>query len=142
MGMVNSAVIVAAFVLGVFLGPKEPGMQGSVKGVAIAYSAAMLLNFIPYWAWSLKGTPVSLAQVLRTMMVPALSCLPASLVAWGILRLAGSELDALANAEIHAWLPVIAAGLAFGLIYAVMLLLVFKKLEFFRNIAGEFRNKR
>lgn len=142
MGMVNSAIIVAAFILGVFLGPKEPGVDGSVKGVAIAYSAAMLLNFIPYWAWSLKGTPVSLAQVLRTMMVPAFSCLPASLVAWGILKFGKSDLDALAGAEIHAWLPVIGAGFAFGLIYAVMLLLVFKKLEFFRNIAGEFRNKR
>lgn len=133
MGLVNSAIIVAAFIMGVFLGPKEPGMDGSVKGVAIAYSAAMLLNFIPYWAWSLKGTPVRLAQVLRTMMVPAVSCAPASLAAWGILQLAHGRID--------SWGHVIAAGLAFGLIYAVMLLFVFKKLEFFRNIAGEFRNR-
>jgi O-antigen/teichoic acid export membrane protein len=134
MGLVNSAIIVAAFVIGVFAGPKEAGMDGSLKGVAIAYSAAMLLNFIPYWAWSLKGTPVRLGQVLRTMMVPAVSCVPASLAAWGILRLAHGRID--------SWGHVIGAGIAFGLIYAAMLLLVFKKLEFFRNIAGEFRNKR
>lgn len=142
MGVVNSAIIVAAFVAGVFLGPKEAGMEGSLKGVAIGYSAAMVLNFVPYWAWSLKGTPVKLAQVLRTMMIPTVSCVPASLAAWGILRFGSGDIDALAAGKVDAWLPVAGAALAFGLIYAVMLLLVFKKLEFFRNIAGEFRNKR
>jgi len=73
--------------------------------------------------------------------VPTLSCLPAALAAWGILSFAGNDLDALAAAKVDAWLPVIGAGLAFGLIYAVMLLFVFKKLAFFRNIAGEFRNR-
>ncbi|MCW1914797.1 lipopolysaccharide biosynthesis protein [Luteolibacter sp. GHJ8] len=142
MGVVNSAVIVLAFVLGVFLGPKEAGMEGSVKGVAWAYSLAMLLNFIPYWAWSLKGTPVKLGQVMRTMMVPSVSCVPASLAAWAILHFSNSDVDTLAGGTLYAWLPVVGAGLAFGLIYAVMLLLVFKKLAFFRNIAGEFRSKR
>jgi O-antigen/teichoic acid export membrane protein len=141
MGLVNSAIIVVAFILGAFLGPKEPGHEGSFRGVAIGYSLAMILNFIPYWAWSLKGTPVKLSQVLRTMMVPTLSCLPAALAAWGILSFAGNDLDALGAAKVDAWLPVIGAGLAFGLIYAVMLLFVFKKLAFFRNIAGEFRNR-
>jgi hypothetical protein len=76
------------------------------------------------------------------MMVPTLSCAPASLAAWGILRSGSSDIDALAAGKVAAWLPVAGAALAFGAIYAVMLLLVFKKLEFFRNIAGEFRNKR
>jgi O-antigen/teichoic acid export membrane protein len=133
MGLVNSAIIVAAFLAGVFFGPKEPGQDGSMRGVAIAYSLAMVLNFIPYWAWSLKGTPVRLGQVLRTMLVPTASCIPAGLAAWWILSLAHGRID--------AWGPVIAAGLAFGVIYAGILLFGFKKLEFFRNIAGEFRKR-
>ncbi|WP_367871211.1 lipopolysaccharide biosynthesis protein [Luteolibacter sp. Populi] len=133
MGLVNSAIIVAAFIAGVFLGPKEPGQDGSLRGVAIAYSLAMVLNFIPYWAWSLKGTPVKLGQVLRTMMVPTVSCIPAALAAWWIMRLA--------NGRIDAWGLMIAAMAAFGIIYAAILLFGFKKLDFFRNIAGEFRKR-
>ncbi|MCW1922900.1 lipopolysaccharide biosynthesis protein [Luteolibacter arcticus] len=134
MGVVNSLIIVAAFILGAFFWPdREPGQDGSLKGVAIAYSAAMILNFIPYWAWSLKGTPVKLGQVLRTMLIPTVSCIPAGAAAWWILSLAHGRID--------AWGLVIAAGLAFSIIYAVILLFGFKKLSFFRNIAGEFRKK-
>lgn len=145
MGVVNSLIIVAAFIAGTFLGPKEAGQDGSLKGVAIAYSAAMILNFIPYWAWSLKGTPVSLGQVLRTMMVPTVSCIPAGLAAWAILYLCPTSVEVLTAGKLTdklvAWLPVAGAGLAFGLIYLAILLFGFKKLEFFRNIAGEFRKR-
>lgn len=145
MGIVNSLIIVAAFIAGTFLGPKEDGQQGSLRGVAIAYSLAMVLNFIPYWAWSLKGTPVKLGQVLRTMMVPTLSCIPACLAAWGIMHFFQTNVDTLTTGKLAekmvAWAPVAGAGLAFGLIYVGMLLFGFKKLDFFRNIAGEFRKR-
>jgi O-antigen/teichoic acid export membrane protein len=134
MGIVNSLVIVAAFILGAFFWPdKEPGQVGSLKGVAIAYSAAMILNFIPYWAWSLKGTSVRLGQVLRTMLVPTVSCIPASVAAWWILQQT--------HGHTNSWGLVIAAGLAFGAIYAAILLFGFKKFSFFRNIAGEFKKR-
>lgn len=145
MGVVNSLIIVVAFILGAFLGPKDPGHGGSFRGVAIGYSLAMILNFIPYWAWSLKGTPVKLGQVLRTMLVPTLSCIPACLAAWGIMHFYQTGVDALTTGTLAekaaAWAPVAGAGLAFGIIYAVILLFGFKKLEFFRNIAGEFRKR-
>ena len=133
LGLVNSAIIVAAFVAGLLLGPKEAGQFGSMRGVAVSYSLAMLLNFVPYWAWALKGTPVSLGSVLRTMLTPALACLPAALAAWGVKNLADGRID--------AWPWVIAAMAAFGLVYAIVLLFGFKKLEFFRRIAGEFRSR-
>ncbi len=134
LGLANSAIIVAAFVAGLLLGPKEPGQFGSMRGVAIGYSLAMLLNFVPYWAWALKGTPVSLGAVLRTMLTPALACLPAALAAWAIKGLAHGRID--------AWLPMLAAMAAFGVVYAAVLLFGFGKLEFFRRIAGEFRNRK
>ncbi|WP_193210599.1 lipopolysaccharide biosynthesis protein [Luteolibacter marinus] len=131
LGLANSAVIVAAFVIGLLVGPKEPGQFGSMRGVAIGYSTAMLLNFVPYWAWALKRTPVDLRSVLSTMVTPALACVPASAAAIGLLSMAGGRID--------AWLPVISAMVVFGLVYAGVLLIGFKKLDFFRKIAGELR---
>ncbi len=133
LGLANSAVIVAAFVIGLLVGPKEAGQFGSMRGVAIGYSLAMLLNFVPYWAWALKGTPVKLASVLATMVTPALSCLPAAAVAWWV--------KGLSVGQPNPWLGVIGAMAAFGLIYVVVLLFGFKKLDFFRRIAGEFRSR-
>ncbi len=133
LGLANSAVIVAAFVIGLLVGPKEAGEFGSMRGVAIAYSVAMLLNFVPYWAWALKGTPVALAAVLRTMLVPALACLPAAAAAWWM--------KGLAAAHANAWPWILAAMAVFGLAYAAVLLLGFGKLAFFRSIASEFRSR-
>jgi len=133
LGLVNSAIIVAAFVIGLIYGPKEPGQWGSMRGVAMGYSIAMFLNFIPYWAWALKGTPVSLGSVLKTMLTPALACVPAVLAAWAVKGMAHGRLD--------DWPWMIAAMATFGIVYAVVLLFGFKKLEFFRLIAGEFRSR-
>ncbi len=145
LGVVNSAVIVLAFVIGLIFGPRGAGEVYSTRGVAIAYSVVMLLNFIPYWAVAVKGTPVSLGGVFKAMITPALSCIPAALAAWGIMHFSQTSMAVLTAGKLSdklvAWLPVLGAGLAFGIIYAVILLFGFKKLEFFRNIAGEFRKR-
>jgi putative flippase GtrA len=104
-----------------------------MRGVAIGYSVAMLLNFVPYWAWALKGTPVSLSSVLKTMLTPTLACLPAVAAAWWVKSMAQGRID--------DWPWILAAMITFGVIYAVVLLFGFKKLDFFRRIAGEFRSR-
>jgi PST family polysaccharide transporter len=131
LGIANSAVIVAAFVIGLLLGPKEDGQAGSLRGVAIAYSVSMLLNFIPYWAWAVKGTPVKLGAVLATMLPPTISCLPAAAAAWWV--------KGLAVGQANPWPWTIAAMFTFGAVYAATLLFGFRKLGFFLRIAGEFR---
>ncbi|MEK7954406.1 lipopolysaccharide biosynthesis protein [Luteolibacter soli] len=133
LGFANSVVIVTAFVIGLLLGPKEPGQIGSSQGVATAYSVVMILTFIPYWAWALKDTPVKLRSVLVTMLPPAISCLPAAAVAWWM--------KGLAAAHANPWLWTIAAMASFGIVYAATLLFGFKKLDFFRRIASEFRSR-
>lgn len=133
LGLANSAVIVAAFIIGLVFGPKEAGESASMRGVAIAYSAAMLLNFLPYWAWALKGTPVAIGAVMRTMVVPALACLPAAAAAWWVKGLGG-------GGTIH-WPLTLSAMAAFGVAYAAVLLFGFGKLAFFRSIASEFRSR-
>jgi PST family polysaccharide transporter len=131
LGLANSAVIVLAFAIGLFFGPRDEDGGYTAHGVAIAYSLAMALNFVPFWWAALRGTPLKLGQVLRTMAVPALACIPAAAAAWAFKSLAGGRVD--------AWLPLLAAMAAFGAVYAAVLLFGFKKLEFFRNIAGELR---
>lgn len=133
LGIANSAVIVSAFVIGLWLGPKEPGQTGSLRGVAISYSVAMLLTFIPYWAWALKGTPVKLRSVLSTMVPPAASCLPAAAAAWWV--------KSFAVGHANPWPWTIAAMAIFGLVFFAALLFGFKKLDFFLRIAGEFRSR-
>lgn len=133
LGLANSAIIVSAFVIGLLTGPREAGAFGSMRGVAIGYSAAMLLNFVPYWAWALKGTPVAVGKVLRTMMVPALACVPSAAAAWWFKE-QGAGLAS-------GWPWTIAAMAVFGLVYAAVLLFGFGKLAFFRSIASEFRSR-
>ena len=133
LGFANSVVIVTAFVIGLWLGPKDPGQVGSVRGVAMAYSAVMVLTFIPYWAWALKGTPVKLRSVLATMLPPAVSCLPAVAVSWWMKGLAASHAN--------PWPWTIAAMASFGIVYGAVLLFGFRKLDFFRRIASEFKSR-
>jgi PST family polysaccharide transporter len=133
LGFVNSVIIVTAFVIGLLVGPKEPGQVGSSHGVATAYSVVMILTFIPYWAWALKDTPVKLRSVLVTMLPPALSCLPAAAVAWWLKTLAAGHAN--------PWPWIIAAMASFGIVYGATLLFGFKKLDFFRRIASEFRSR-
>jgi O-antigen/teichoic acid export membrane protein len=124
LGLVNSAIIVVAFAI---------GLKWGAEGVAAGYSIAMALNFIPFWAFAVRGTPVRLAQVLHTMAVPLLASIPAAALAWWVMDLRpGNTWD---------WPWSIGAMAVFMAAYAVVLLFGFKKLSFFRRIAGEFRSR-
>jgi len=133
LGVVNSAIIVIAFVVGLLFGPKSDAGGYSMYGVAISYSVTMTLNFIPFWWWTLRGTPVALSSVLKTMLIPAIACIPAAGLALLVKGMAGS------NAE--NWPVMVASMAVFGITYAVVLLFGFKRLNFFRTIAGELRSK-
>lgn len=134
LGIANSSIIVLAFVMGLLFGPEKGDTGYSMKGVAIAYSIAMAVNFIPFWWLAVRGTPVTLISVLKTMLAPVAACVPAA----GIVLLTKHFIGEQAN----EWLPTIALGLAFGLIYGAVLLFGFKKLDFFKRIAGEFRSRK
>jgi O-antigen/teichoic acid export membrane protein len=71
MGLVIAPLLILAYLLGLPYGP---------KGVAIAYSATMLLWVIPVIAWSVHGTMISLFDVLLAASRP----LGASIVAAGL----------------------------------------------------------
>lgn len=61
MGLVIAPIMIASFVIGLPYGP---------KGVALAYSAVMVLWLFPLIAWALHGTVVSLRDILTTAYKP------------------------------------------------------------------------
>ena len=59
------------------------GLPYGPKGVAFAYSAAMTLWFIPHTWWCIRGTVISLRDILLAMSRPAASSVLAGGVAFG-----------------------------------------------------------
>ena len=68
-------LITAGYVVGVPYGP---------KGVALAFSAVMVLCAIPLSAFCLRGTPVSLQDILLTSAGPLASAIVAGMLAFGV----------------------------------------------------------
>ena len=76
--LVFAPLIIAGYVIGLHYGP---------KGVALGYSAVMMLWVLPHIAWCVHGTPVSFWDILRTSARPVGSAIVAGTFAF-IVRLA------------------------------------------------------
>lgn len=122
LGFRNSAAIVAGFAIGLPYG---------AEGVALAYSITTVLLFLPTWWFVLRGTPTSLPRFLISLIPPLGATLPAAGVAFAIKRLVmphGPE-----------WITELLAASAFGLVYALVLLVGFRRWSFFRGILSQLR---
>lgn len=84
--LVLTPVMVAGYFIGLPYGP---------KGVALAYSAAMVLWAVPHIAWCVHGTVVSLRDILLTASRPLISGLMAAALAWGVQFMWGRYLTPL-----------------------------------------------
>lgn len=118
-GIYNSAVLVAAFLVGVRYG---------ADGVASSYSVAMAVLFAPTWYFVLRGTGVRLGDVVRSLLPPVMACLPA--IAAGRI-VAGLTAEALGRGSSGAGVA------AFAAVYAAVLLVGFRRWSFFRGILAE-----
>lgn len=128
MGVFNSILIVAAFAF---------GLPWGVKGVAIAYSSAMVMLFFPIWIYALQGTGFSFREVIRCLVPAALSCLIA-----GVLSYVADRVGLLQGLnEIGRWLETVGVfSLFFGL-YGLILLVVMRRWDFFKKVLKELRGK-
>jgi PST family polysaccharide transporter len=72
MALVFAPLVVGAIFAGLPFGP---------PGVALAYSAMMMLWVVPLVAWAVHGTPISFRDVMTTFAQPFLS----GLVAMGLV---------------------------------------------------------
>jgi len=75
LAFIFAPLITAGYIIGVPYGP---------KGVALGFSAVMLLSAIPLTAFCVRGTPVSLRDILLTTAQPLGSALVAGVSAFGV----------------------------------------------------------
>ena len=74
-GLVLAPIMIAGYVIGLPYGP---------RGVALAYSAVMILWVIPLIAWSVRGTVISFRDILLTAGRPLASSIVAAGCAFGV----------------------------------------------------------
>jgi PST family polysaccharide transporter len=75
LALVFAPIIVIGYVIGLPYGP---------KGVALGYSAVMMLCAIPLTALCVRGTAVSLRDIVLTSVRPLASAIAAGLLAFGV----------------------------------------------------------
>jgi PST family polysaccharide transporter len=119
-GVASAAVVVSSFIIGLPYG---------AKGVAICYSAAISLMTLPAWWYVTKETPVHFVDVFRTWIPPIVACVPAVMATFLV-----GQLSVFA---IPHWLITVAGVVSFGAIYALVLLIGFKKWSLYREIIRE-----
>jgi PST family polysaccharide transporter len=122
--LVLGPVMIAGYALGLPYGP---------KGVALAYSAVMIVCVIPLITWATHGTVISVRDILLTVGRPLLSGAVAAGVALGLQSLYGARLSAL---------PRLAIGASFLLgTYLGMLLYVMGQKLFYLDLLQGFTRR-
>jgi PST family polysaccharide transporter len=114
---VIAPLVMTAYILGLPYGP---------EGVALAYSAAMALWFIPHVVWALHGTVISQWDLLLAVKQPLLSSAGAVMVAFGTEWYFG-------EVQSSMWRLVLAGGAMLS-VYLFTLLVVTKQGEFYLKL--------
>lgn len=73
MGMVNRSIKVALVLAPVVIAGYTIGLRFGPDGVALGFSAAMIIWALPHIAWGVHGTPISFGDVMKVMVKPVLS---------------------------------------------------------------------
>lgn len=123
-GIVYSTLMVTAFAIGVRFG---------AAGVAAGYSTAMVLQTFPCLWYALRGTPIRLREVARSVMQPA--------IAAAIAGAATLLLTQFSDIRLQIWGRAGASSACFTLVYAIMLLGAFHQWPRYRDIIVELRRR-
>jgi O-antigen/teichoic acid export membrane protein len=128
-GMVGRGVKMSLVIAPLMIGSYFLGLPYGPKGVAVAYSAVMVLWILPVVVvWSVQGTVISLRDILLTVGRPLGSSAVAGAVAFGVCSLYG-----------HSHLSrLILGGVALSGTYAGMLLFVMGQKSFYVDLLQKF----
>jgi O-antigen/teichoic acid export membrane protein len=107
LGLIFTPFIVTGYAIGLRYGP---------NGVALGYSAVMILCALPLTALCVRGTPVSLADILKTSARPMVCAFVAGVMAFALRIAYGHRLSPLPRLAMETGLLMAA--------FAVMLLFV------------------
>jgi O-antigen/teichoic acid export membrane protein len=97
--LVFAPIIITGYVIGLSHGP---------RGVAFAYSAVMLLWVIPHILWCVRGTGISLWDILRAARGPLVSGLLAGGLSFGVRLTCGNSVSPLPRLALEASVLLIA----------------------------------
>jgi PST family polysaccharide transporter len=123
-------LICPAVILGILA-----GLRYGPPGVALGYSAAMVLLLVPIVGWCIYGTGITVAAYWESIKQPLISGIVAGIAGWVIQRLCRGALSPV---------PLLTIELAIsGAVYAVMLLFAMGQKEFYIDMARQIiRQKR
>jgi len=122
--LVIAPLVITAYLLGLPYGP---------KGVALAYSIAMVFWVVPHIVWCVHGTIISYRDIFAIASRPLLSGVVAGALAVGVLFLFG-----------HALSPILRLLLGGGVLlgaYAGMLLYVMGQKSFYLDLLRALRQR-
>jgi O-antigen/teichoic acid export membrane protein len=117
LAVVGSALVVTAETVGLSHGP---------TGIALAYSAAMVLWAVPYLIWCLHETGISLGDVLLAFGRPLASVVVAALAAVTVRYVCGRALSPL--------LRLMLESLVLSVVYLLFLMFVMRQSKFYWEI--------
>ncbi len=115
--LVLGPIVIVGCVVGLPYGP---------VGVALGYSTALTLWFIPHIAWCVHGTVVSLRDIYRTARRPLLSGLTGAAIAFGLQFFYEGRLSALPR--------LVLGNVVLFSVYLAMLLYVFRQKAFYLDL--------
>lgn len=122
--LVFAPLVIASYAVGLPYGP---------RGVALAYSAVMVLCAIPLVAYGVHRTVVSLRDILITASRPLISAAIAAAAAYAVQRWCGDSLLPL--------LRLLLEGGALAVVYALMLLYVMRQKAFYFGLVRSLFNR-
>jgi PST family polysaccharide transporter len=108
------------------------GLPYGARGVAAGYSAAMMLWLVPHVIWCLRGTPITLLDLLRTGGPPLISSLVAVVLAWTVCAYFGPLQTHFSELAVAGCITMAA--------YASLMILVMGK-DFYLDLVRAMRNR-
>lgn len=126
LGMVGRGLRIALVLAAISAASFFIGLPYGARGLAFAYSAAMLLWAVPHMIWSVRGTMISLGDLFLVSSKPFFAALAGGAVAFGVTITLGRHLPALGR--------LILGGGLLASIYAGVLLFVMKQKEFYWDL--------
>jgi PST family polysaccharide transporter len=110
-------LVIAGYVIGLPYGP---------RGVAIGYSAAMMLWVVPHLLWCVRGTVVSFRDVARVVRGPLIAGIAGASAALVVLSVVGASWPRVARLLLECTV--------FGGVYLWVLLFVIGQKAFYLDV--------
>ena len=119
-GIYTSLLFVISFSLGLPYG---------IEGVAVAYSISATVSFFPSWIFATRNSPVEFYSVLCAFFAPLTSAIVAGLLSWYFQKFVPTEVNSI--------IKMLFGFSTFGLVYLVVLLIFFGRLELYIRVVKQ-----